>query len=117
MPLGPVLWRVIPTLRMHSAIPAFKPHKLYPGKFINGTIALLKRSVRLPAITIYLMKNVITCSVMLAGYIAAAVLFLCGALLYLPIGMVVACVEVARDRKARASALQVKPLQPELGKE
>ena len=54
---------------------------------------------------------------MLAGYIAAAVLFLCGALLYLPIGMVVACVEVARDRKARASALQVKPLQPELGKE
>lgn len=91
--------------------------KLYPRKFISGTIALLKRSIRLPAITIYLMKNVITCSVMLAGYIAAAVLFLCGALLYLPIGMVVACVEVARDRKARASALQVKPLQPELGKE
>ena len=64
------------------------------------------------------MKNIITCSVMLAGYIAAAVLFLCGALLYLPIGMVAACVEVARDRKARApSTLQVKPLQPELGKE
>jgi hypothetical protein len=32
--------------------------------------------------------------------------------------MVAACVEVARDRKARAtSTLQVKPLQPELGKE
>lgn len=64
------------------------------------------------------MKNIVTCSVMLAGYIAAAVLFLCGALLYLPIGMVAACVEVVRDRKARASAaLPVKALQPELGKE
>ena len=63
------------------------------------------------------MKNIITCSVMLAGYIAAAVLFLCGALLYLPVGMVAACVEVARDRKARSSALELKPLLPELGKE
>ena len=62
------------------------------------------------------MKNIITCSVMLAGYIAAAVLFLCGALLYLPVGMVAACVEVARDRKARSAALEVKPLLPELGK-
>ncbi len=63
------------------------------------------------------MKNILTCSVMLAGYIAAAVLFLCGALLYLPVGMVAACVEVARDRKARASASEVKPLQPQLGKD
>jgi hypothetical protein len=63
------------------------------------------------------MKNIVTCSVMLAGYIAAAVLFLCGALLYLPIGILAACVEVARDRKARAAAVQVKALQPELGKE
>lgn len=63
------------------------------------------------------MKNIVTCSVMLAGYIAAAVLFLCGALLYLPIGILAACVEVARDRKARASAVQVKAMQPELGKE
>jgi hypothetical protein len=63
------------------------------------------------------MKNFLTCSVMLAGYISAAVLFICGALLYLPIGMVVACVEVARDRKARASAPQVEPLRPELSKD
>jgi hypothetical protein len=63
------------------------------------------------------MKNFIACSVMLAGYIAAAVLFLCGALLYLPIGMVAACAEVVRDRKARASAPSVEPLQAELGKQ
>jgi hypothetical protein len=117
MPLGPVLWRAIPTYGTHSAIPAFKRHKIYQRKLIGGTIAFLIRSVHLPSIPVHLMKNVITCSIMLAGYIAAAVLFLCGALLYLPVGMVAACVEVARDRKARASALQVQPLQPELGKE
>ncbi len=69
------------------------------------------------SIIITFMKNFITCSVMLAGYIAAAVLFICGALLYLPIGMVLACMEVMRDRKARASAPARSSLQTELGKQ
>lgn len=63
------------------------------------------------------MKNFLSCSVLLAGYITAAVLFVCGALLYLPIGMISACVEVARERRARTQAQQPLPLQPELGKE
>jgi len=62
------------------------------------------------------MKNIITCSVMLAGYIAAAVLFLCGALLYLPVGMIASCAEVARDRKARLGVAG-QPLQSKLSKE
>ncbi len=61
------------------------------------------------------MKNLITCSIMLAGYVVAGFLFICGALLYLPFGMLRASLEIMRDKKARAPKATIKPILPELG--